>query len=58
MSLNFCNIYTCLLQVALQFPDKYLCSAALLSRIIQDRTKVEVFILADTSYGRCERDIL
>ncbi|ORY96132.1 diphthamide biosynthesis protein 2 [Syncephalastrum racemosum] len=40
-------------KVALQFPDELLADAANVATLLRDRTKRDIFVLADTSYGSC-----
>lgn len=40
-------------RIALQFPDELLADAANLATLLRDRTKKDIFVLADTSYGSC-----
>ncbi|KAG0169489.1 Diphthamide biosynthesis protein 2 [Apophysomyces sp. BC1034] len=40
-------------KIALQFPDELLADATDIASILRTRTKQDIFILADTSYGSC-----
>ena len=40
-------------RVTLQFPDELLADAAAVASELRTRTKQNIFILADTSYGSC-----
>ena len=40
-------------QIALQLPDELLENATVMVRDIEKRTGRSVFVLGDTSYGRC-----
>ncbi|KAF7726250.1 Diphthamide biosynthesis protein 2 [Apophysomyces ossiformis] len=40
-------------KIALQFPDELLADAADVASVLRARTKRDIFILADTSYGSC-----
>ena len=40
-------------RVTLQFPDELLADAATVASELRTRTKQNIFILADTSYGSC-----
>lgn len=40
-------------RVALQFPDRYVRDSTIVCRILQGMTKLDVWVLADTSYSPC-----
>jgi diphthamide biosynthesis enzyme Dph1/Dph2-like protein len=46
----------CVLQIALQFPDRLLADAVTVANELRQLTEQRVFILGDTTYGRCEGD--